>query len=350
MTEYSPTLTAYFDRLHALETRTAMDGSVHIATPDDNGTIDSWYDLIPPRQPLPIAEQQGMQVAYATGDLAKLAQYIRLTMGSQNQDVTSQLIDEVERTSGQLVMTSYHVSSVLEPVNILFYLHGGALIGGKRAVTANFTKYVAQELGPTWLVVNIDYPLLPETKLSEMLAWLQHEITTITGANQYQQIVLGGDSSGGYLAAQLATLLPNIVTATVLLYPQLTLQPERYPVEVNAFRLATTQPDVMQGMISSMQQLLQLQQHLIQTEAVLDNAQFNPLANVDVLPSTLLISAEVDALVIQAQALWAQLDQRDLGDQYIIFDQLKHAFIDQFGVLPQAQRAAQEIVNWLKNK
>lgn len=350
MTEYSPTLTAYFDRLHALETRTVIDGSVHIATPDDNGTIDSWYDLIPPRQPLPIAEQQGMQIAYATGDLAKLAQYIRLTMGSINQDLTSQLIDEVERTSGQLAMTSYHVNSIIESDNILFYLHGGALIGGKRSVTANFTKYIAQELGPTWLVVNIDYPLLPETKLSDIVTYLQHEITTIAGTNQYQQIVLGGDSSGGYLAAQLATLLSNVVTAAVLLYPQLTLHPEKYSVEANTFRLATTQPDIMQGMITSMQQLLQLQQHLLQTEDVLHNAQFNPLANVDVLPSTLLISAEVDALVVQAQALWAQLDQRDFGDQYVVFDQLKHAFIDQFGVLPQAQRAAQEIVTWLKNK
>lgn len=348
MTEYSPTLAAYFNRLHALATRDSSDGSVHIATADDDGTLDAWYDLIPPRQPLPIAEQQGMQVAYATRNLPELAHYIRLTMGADNQDVTTQLIDEVPRVINNLAMTSYHATSMIEPTNILFYLHGGALIGGKRAVTANFTKYLAQELGPEWLVVNIDYPLLPETTLTTLLATLEHEIKTITGANQYQHVVLGGDSSGGYLAAQLATLLPAVVTQTVLLYPQLTLHAEKYGPQLTDFRLTSSDADLMQGMLTSMAQLLQLQQNLIQTESLLDQVEFSPLENSALLPPTLLISAEVDALTLQAQVLWRDLDQRDIGDRYIVFNQLKHAFIDLFGVIPQAQRAAEEIVTWLK--
>lgn len=348
MTEFSPTLAAYFERLHTLNTHAESNGSVHITTNDDDGTIDSWYSLLSPRQPLPIAEQQGMQVAYATQNLTKLARYLRLTMGADNQDVTIQLIDEVQRIIDNLAMTSYHVNSVIEPTNILFYFHGGALIGGKRSVTANFTKYLAQELGAIWLVVNIDYPLLPETPLTKILATLQHEISTITDATQYNKVVLSGDSSGGYLAAQLSLMLPTIITQNILLYPQLTLNTQKYVAKVNDFRLAATNTDLMHGMITSLNQLLQLQQKLIQTEGLFDKVQFNPLENYELLPPTMIISAEVDALITHAQALWQQLDQRDMGDEYIIFDQLKHAFIDHFGVLPQAQRAAQEIVNWLK--
>ncbi|MGE3314972.1 MAG: alpha/beta hydrolase [Planctomycetaceae bacterium] len=86
---------------------------------------------------------------------------------------------------------------------VLFWIHGGALIGGNRAQVSRQVKDAFLNAG--YVVVSIDYRLAPETKLPEIIAdlrdaynWLHEKGPTLFHADTRKVAVAGG-SAGGYL-------------------------------------------------------------------------------------------------------------------------------------------------------
>ena len=113
----------------------------------------------------------------------------------------------------------YRVSSArLRPG--IFWIHGGALIGGHR--TNIHPKQLARYLEAGFNVVSIDYRLAPETKLPEILSdvadawrWVQVHGKSQAGIDP-RRVAAVGHSAGGYLAlvtGYLAKPRPRAVVA-----------------------------------------------------------------------------------------------------------------------------------------
>jgi acetyl esterase/lipase len=88
-------------------------------------------------------------------------------------------------------------------VRTLVYVHGGALIMGKRSSMS--VAQVSRYLGAGFHVVSIDYRLAPETKLpaiiedvTDALGWVRDTGRTIFGADP-DNVAVAGCSAGGYL-------------------------------------------------------------------------------------------------------------------------------------------------------
>ncbi|KAF9355392.1 hypothetical protein BGX34_010498 [Mortierella sp. NVP85] len=94
---------------------------------------------------------------------------------------------------------------------VFVYIHGGGWTSGsKKWMGPLLTELLSRE----WVVVSVDYRLAPTSKYpaqlidcKRALRWIKDEIQIFGGCPE--QIVVGGDSSGGNLAALLA-LTPNL--------------------------------------------------------------------------------------------------------------------------------------------
>ncbi len=102
--------------------------------------------------------------------------------------------------------------------HVIVWIHGGALIGGSRAVQpARLTHY----LDAGYTVFSIDYRLAPETKLPEIiedvrdaLAWVRANGREVTDVDPTRMGVVG-HSAGGYLSLMTGTFdaPPNAIVA-----------------------------------------------------------------------------------------------------------------------------------------
>src|SRR2546425_5185959 len=85
----------------------------------------------------------------------------------------------------------------------IFWIHGGALIGGHRGNIS--TEQARRYLGEGWVVVSIDYRLAPETKLASILEdvddayrWVREKGPELFRVAP-DRIAVVGPSAGGYL-------------------------------------------------------------------------------------------------------------------------------------------------------
>lgn len=85
----------------------------------------------------------------------------------------------------------------------IFWIHGGALIGGNRGNI--HPKQLARYIEAGFNVVSIDYRLAPETKLPEILSdvedawrWVQKNARKLAGIDP-KRVAVVGHSAGGYL-------------------------------------------------------------------------------------------------------------------------------------------------------
>lgn len=117
----------------------------------------------------------------------------------------------------------YRRTSVPEPTPVIVWIHGGALIGGRRNGRRG-TKMDTFErwyLSEGYTVVSIDHRLAPETKLPLIIEDVQDALqwVRVTGPNHFSidpdRIVVVGHSAGGYLALMTGTfsLAPRAVVS-----------------------------------------------------------------------------------------------------------------------------------------
>ena len=104
----------------------------------------------------------------------------------------------------------------------IFYIHGGALIGGNRG--SIHPKQLARYLEAGFKVVSIDYRLAPETKLPEILAdvedawrWVQKNGRKRAGIDP-KRVAVVGHSAGGYLTLTTGYRVKPLPRALVSFY------------------------------------------------------------------------------------------------------------------------------------
>jgi|GEM_PF-2040852 len=239
----------------------------------------------------------------------------------------------------------------------IVYYHGGGFIGGSINITEGFIKLLAQYSGA--IVFSVDYHYAPEFSakktISEAVAILD-DIQKNAAKFQIdtQAISLFGDSSGANLVmAIIQTLIAEhrmTLKQTILAYPVITLDEQQY------LQLAATDSVVAlnrQGQKKTpfRQKLAMVQEVYLQNNFSSTNPLVSPFnMSQDVaaaFPRTLIITAELDDLRPHSKALADLLSQAGVSVQQLYYANVTHAFLNDTGVLPQAQDAAWETGLWL---
>jgi len=110
-----------------------------------------------------------------------------------------------------MLLDVYRPGSLSEPLPLLYWVHGGAFCGGSKDELAGYFKLLASEgyvvVGPRYsLAPEHRYPV-PPRQMMQALAFL------LANAGRLQidpdRIVLGGDSAGAHIAAQIGALVTS---------------------------------------------------------------------------------------------------------------------------------------------
>ncbi|MFT4258359.1 alpha/beta hydrolase [Microbacterium sp.] len=113
--------------------------------------------------------------------------------------------------SADTIMDVFSPASADGPLPTIVWIHGGAWISGSKEDVAPYLRILAAE---GYTTIGLDYTRGPEgvyplavTQLNTALAYIDEHAAEL-GVDP-SQIVLAGDSAGGQLASQLATLITN---------------------------------------------------------------------------------------------------------------------------------------------
>lgn len=152
------------------------------------------------------------------------ADYVRASerYGGDAEPVAEVTAHEIPGPGGAIPARAYRPAAVAEP-GLLIWLHGGAWIWGDLDGFDRVARSLANGSGAICLTV--DYRLAPEHRFPAALedaratvAWAAGDGATRMGSDP-ERIVLGGDSSGGNLAAAAALHESGLLRAQQLVYP-----------------------------------------------------------------------------------------------------------------------------------
>ena len=219
-----------------------------------------------------------------------------------------------------------------EMLPAMIYVHGGSFMASKAEYYKEPCRYVAENLGVR--VFNVDYSLAPENiypaAIEDVLAALEkiYADSASLGVDK-EHIGFFGDSAGANLV--LAAILDNKTEAKItyagLFYPCVDLysRDRRYDWDI------------------SMYDICEEQKELITSRDV------SPIyADLSGMPYTGIFTAEYDGLRIQSEYYSRLLDKAGIPNKHIRYRGVSHAFLDYFGIVPQAQAALLEMCDQLR--
>ena len=220
-------------------------------------------------------------------------------------------------------------------------------MGGSVQVMENPCKYLAQITGG--LVVNIDYRLAPETAFPGNMVDCIRAVRAVLRDGNFQfdrrKAFLAGDSAGANLVlACLQTMKPGYFAGAVLYYPVVDLACG--PLWHWDESLYRGWPDALvQHCATSLQGNEPLMQKLyLQGNAGADAPLVSPIYREGGFGCPLLIQyAEYDYLRPQVEAFARRLAARGAQVDTILYRGLNHAFLDLFGIVPQAQESVERM-------
>ena len=227
-------------------------------------------------------------------------------------------------------------------------------------------RYVAENLGIR--VFNVDYSLAPENiypaAIEDILAAIEKIYTDLRSSwVDKEHIGLFGDSAGANLA--LAAILDNKTEAKItyagLFYPCVDLysRDRLYDWDLSMYDIGEEQAEL----ITSRLQLGRadgkgnndLMANILfaysggRYEEVKCNPDVSPIyADLSGMPYTGIFTAEYDGLRIQSEYYSRLLDKAGIPNKHIRYRGVSHAFLDYFGILPQAQAALLEMCEQLR--
>lgn len=253
-----------------------------------------------------------------------------------------------------------------ETLPVMVYIHGGSFIASKAEFYKEPCRYVAENLGCR--VFNIDYSLAPENLYPaaiEDICAVISDLYNNAAAHKVDNTKIGlfGDSAGANLV--LAAILDNKSEAKIsyagLFYPCVDLysQDGLYKWELDMYDVA----DEHKELINSRLQLGRadgkgnndLMAAILYAysgpayDAIKRNPDVSPIyADLSGMPYTGIFTAEYDGLRIQAEYYSRLLDKAGVDNKHIRYRGVSHAFLDYFGILPQAQAAVLEMCDQVR--
>lgn len=242
---------------------------------------------------------------------------------------------------GPLRTRIYKPATPSSPLPVLVFFHFGGCVLGDLDTCHNFCSRLSREAGV--IVVSAQYRLAPEHKYPAAVndavsafRWARDNAAALGG--NPEQVGIGGDSAGGYLAAA-ASLICRETRETapvlqLLIYPVTEMDRASMPEGPHDFDYPLSRAD----MVWFSNQYLSTP-----SDAKSPLCSVRRAGNLQGLPPALIFLAGHDVLREEGEALAAQLAADDVSVVLRTFDTLPHAFTAMCGAIPDARSAVSQI-------
>lgn len=223
------------------------------------------------------------------------------------------------------------------PFPVLVWFHGGGWVVGDLDSADATARHLT--VGAGCIVVSVDYRLAPETKFPgpaedcyAATQWVAQNAALINGAAN--NIAVGGDSSGGNLAAAVSLMARDRGGATPVL--QLLV----YPVTDRDFRTTSYQANA-DGYQLTRDTMIWYWDHYLEIEAGAANPYAAPLQAKELgeLPPALVITAEYDPLRDEGEAYAQRLQAAGVATTCTRYDGMIHGFFGMSAVVDKGKQA-----------
>ncbi len=232
------------------------------------------------------------------------------------------------------------------PFPAIVYFHGGGWVAGTIEMTEVQHQLVGEACGA--VVVSVNYQKAPEHKFPipfddcyATLEWVWQNCGALNV--DPEKIGIAGESAGGNIAAGVA------LKARDENGPKIAFQILIYPVTDHKFDYSSM-IDNAKGYALSTEAMKWYWKQYINDAVDLDNPYCRPMAAKDFsnLPSTYLITADLDPLRDEGIAFSKKLDSAGNTVVYKNYPSLIHGFLLMQGFLPEARQAVTEIAEAVK--
>ena len=249
---------------------------------------------------------------------------------------------------------------------VMIYVHGGSFMASKAEFYKEPCRYVAENLGCK--VFNVDYSLAPENvypaAIEDVCAAIEYVYTNADALGvDKNKIGLFGDSAGANLV--LASILDNKTDAKIsyagLFYPCVDLfsQENLYDWDLRMYNIGDEQREVIESRLqlgrADGKGNNELMSNILfaysggRYDEVKRNPDVSPIyADLSGMPFTGVFAAEYDGLRIQDEYYSRLLNEAGVPNKHIRYCGVSHAFLDYFGIVPQAQAALIDMCNQVR--
>jgi acetyl esterase len=254
--------------------------------------------------------------------------------------------------NGRRLEAEVYVPDGPGPFGALLYLHGGAFC---TLSPAHVRKLAMRLAGNTFVVVNLDYSLAPEHPFPRAVEDSVFAARWITcNAHRYgcdsRRFLIGGDSSGGNLAAAATAFLTGSKTN-----PINEGELSGVPVEVSGlvllygvydFQRRLLEPSTTVGTTEIMSNLAYLGPHFLQHHK---NPLVSPIlaSSLSAFPPTYLCCGAWDATLGQSLAMTHALADLDVPVTLSVVPGMDHEFLLAADREPLARLELQRILEWM---
>lgn len=233
------------------------------------------------------------------------------------------------------------------PFPVLVFFHGGGWATGDLDTMDTPLRALTNRAG--CVVVSVDYRLAPEHKFPAAIedayaatCWVVNNASAIQGDSA--RIAVGGDSSGGNIAAAVA-LMARDRGEPCLIYQLLVC-----PVTNHDFNTASYQENGDRYLLTK-NSMVWFWNHYLKDEDDGRNPYASPLQAQDLsgLPPALVITAEYDPLRDEGEAYAARLQKAGVPVVIKRYEGMIHGFFEMAALLDTAQLAIEETAQALRS-
>ncbi|WP_278315469.1 alpha/beta hydrolase [Lolliginicoccus levis] len=234
------------------------------------------------------------------------------------------------------------------PHRVMLYLHGGAFLTcGLRTHRRLVSLISASARTP---VLSVDYRMLPRYTINDSVADGMHAYRWLLRRGyRPEQIVIGGDSAGGYLAFMVALALRAqgipVPAGIVGLAPLTNLNPASKMAHSNSKTCALFSADVINVFTEYANR--------VEQRLLIEGAPGPRVCPIDSdlsgLPPTLLQVSSTELLFPDSEMMAERLAHHGVPCQLQVWDRQVHVFQAAAGLVPEAARAINEIGRFVQD-
>jgi acetyl esterase len=242
--------------------------------------------------------------------------------------------------AGQIKVRVYRPSAGKE-LPLMVYFHGGGWVTGDLDRHDPLCRELTERIG--CLTVSVDYRLAPENKFPAGLEdcyaavkWAAANAVSL--GTDPRRLAVGGDSSGGNLAAAVSLMArdrsgPHIICQTLL-----------YPVMDSSLD-TPSQKQLAEGYFLTRARMQWYWKQYLASEADRANpyASLAHAANLKSLPPAIVITAEFDPLRDEGAAYAKALEQAGVKATYRCYEGTIHGFISFAAAIDKGKQAIAEV-------
>lgn len=283
---------------------------------------------------------------------------IRSSMGYPNKDITRSNVGVERRIitgkNGPIPIRIY-TPSIGAAFHPIVYFHGGGFIGGSLDTVENPCKSLAEKANA--VVVSVDYRLAPEhpfpaglTDCYDAVEWVCRHAEELHADRN--RLAVAGDSAGGNLANGCSMMDRDLghrrIRYQALIYPVVKLaEDESFAWNLDEYEIEHHRDMILQGLVGLQGAGETLNRMYVQEGSDPRDPYASPLlcSQLEGMPRTLIVTAEYDMLRLEGEEYARRLGQAGVETRLIRYKGMDHAFIDKYGIYPQAEDCMDEIAD-----